>query len=218
MSRVRLWCRSNFFLKVFKKSCLFSFVGGVAVGKLNVWMSWMRFFVVENIFSFPYCFRSSLWYLLTLLGSLDLTLLAVSEGVEVGICFPRKEKLSTSIHSILWPSDGADGLPPSKGVKPALVMSILGVTQMASIGVREVFLSYVAGGDCDGCDVSIAFCSWLACRIFERVHVRTSAFISIPMMRLSPICFQFCISVSRSLSNCRIGFGSCICFSFFMYL
>ena len=126
--------------------------------------------------------------------------------------------MSTSIQSILCPSDGAEGLPPSNAVKPALVISIFGVTHIASIGVREWFLSYVAGGDCEGCDVSIASLSCCACRILESVHVRTSSFISIPMTRLSPICFHCCISASRSLSNCLRGFGSWIWCSFFMCL
>ena len=93
MSRVSLCCPSTFFVKLFKKFCLLSFFGGVAVGKLNVRISWMRFFVVENTFSFPYCFRSSFWYFLTHQGWLDLDLLAVSEGVEVGIGVIRREKI-----------------------------------------------------------------------------------------------------------------------------
>jgi hypothetical protein len=101
----------------------------------------------------------------------------------------------------MWPSDGASGGPPSNGMNPALFMSRFGDTHMASIGMRDWFWLKVAGGDWEGCEVSIASQRSFSLKTFERIQVRMSSFMSIPMMILSPIIFHFCISVMRSVPN-----------------
>jgi hypothetical protein len=47
----------------------------------------------------------------------------------------------------MWPSDGADGGPPSNGMNPVLFMSRFGDTHMASIGMRDWFWLKVTGGE-----------------------------------------------------------------------
>lgn len=76
------------------------------------------------------------------------------------MCLPKKEKLSTSNHSILCPSDGAAGKPPSNGMYPALVISKLGETHILSMGIRDRLRLNVAGGDFVGCAVKIASRRW----------------------------------------------------------
>jgi hypothetical protein len=126
--------------------------------------------------------------------------------------------LSTSIHSILWPSDGADGESPSNGMNPALVMSRFGVTHIASMGVRERYRLNVAGGDLDGCEVKMTFWGSFSWKAFDRLQSLTSSFISIHTMMLSPISFNLCISATRSMSNWMIGSEDATCCTDRMYL
>ena len=86
-------------------------------------------------------------------GSLDLTLLDCA-WAGAGRCFPRMELLSISTQSILW-SDLME-CTPSKGEYPALEIRTAGDAQIASIGVRERFRLWVAGGDAGRCSERIA--------------------------------------------------------------
>ena len=122
------------------------------------------------------------------------------------------------MHSILCPSDGADGDSPSKGMNPALFMSRLGETHMLSIGIRERLRLNVYGGDLDGCVVKMASRRSFSRNCFVRLFFLTSSFMSIPMMMLSPLSIHFFNSVMRSLLNISIRFGVLIWFSSLKYL
>lgn len=121
------------------------------------------------------------------------------------MCLPKNEKLSTSNHSILCPSDGAAGESPSNGMYPALVISRVGETHMLSMGIRDRLRLNVAGGDFVGCVVKMASRRPCALNCVVRLFFLTSAFMSIPITMLSPLSFNLITSVMRSLSNMSIG-------------